>query len=134
MSTITTTFQKRCNITNSSDKSLAIVQAQDEVVNVKASTKSNITSSTIKSIKSLEALEKLILKLTKQMTSGTKHKYVSVIKLKTLFHTQFKETADATVKQFKPDSSLSKFLRTRRGKPASLASRPTLCQLALVGN
>lgn len=126
LSTITTLFQERCNITNFSNKSLAIVQAQDEVVaDVEVdSRKSNITSSTIKNIKSIEALEKLILKLIKQMAVETKHEYVSVIKLKTLFQTQFKETADATVKQFKPDSSLIKFLRLR----------PTLFKLTLVGN
>jgi hypothetical protein len=143
LSTITTLFQERCNITNFSNKSLAIVQAHDEVVAIgvdspqaiveKQNLKSN-TTSTIKNIESIEALEKLILKLIRKMAVETKREYVSVIKLKTLFQTQFKETADATVKQFKPDSSLIKFLRALRGKPASLASRPTLFKLALVGN
>lgn len=58
------------------------------------------------------------------MIVETKREYVSVIKLKTLFHTQSKKTADSTVKQFKPDSSLIKFLWLR----------PTLFKLALVGN
>lgn len=58
------------------------------------------------------------------MTVETKCEYVFVVKLKTLFHTQFKETADSTVKQFQPESSLIKFLR----------SRPTLFKLALVDN
>ena len=133
LSTITTLFQERCNITNSSNKSLAIAQAQDEVVAIgvdfsqaiveERNLKSNATSTT-KNIESIEVLEKLILKLIRKMVVETKREYVSVIKLKTLFQTQFKKTADATVKQFKPDSSLIKFLRLR----------PTLFKLALVGN
>lgn len=60
----------------------------------------------VSSIKSIEMLEKLLVKPIKKITLETKRKFISVTKLKTLFHTQLKVTANSIVKQFQPNSSL----------------------------
>lgn len=109
------------------DEVIAIWLDSPQAIFEEQNLKSN-TTSTIKGIESIEVLEKLILKLIKKMVVETKREYVSVIKLKTLFQTQFKQPADATVKQFKPDSSLNQILTSPKGQASFAGIAPHIIQ------
>ena len=140
LTTVANLFQERCNLTlnaNRSNTSLEVVQNEvipiPEVKSTQSLTekekgkskaaKTKVSTSTSSSINSIEVVEKVLIEIIKNMTIDSTSDYVAVTNLKTRFHTQCKETADAIVKKLQPGSSLIKFLR----------SRPTLFQLVLVG-
>ena len=128
LTTVATLFQERCNLTLNANSSPEVVQnevipiLEENTQSLSESKAAKTKSSNLSNINSIEVLEKVIVKLIKNMKIDSTSDYVAVTKLKTIFQTQCKETADSIVKKLQPGSSLIKFLR----------SRPTLFQLILV--
>lgn len=104
-------FQERYNINNTS-RSLEYDSRLDYVSETNKTDEILLENSSI-SITSLESLELLIIQIITENSVNNGIDYVSVNHIRNYFLSQYKETVDAIVKKFEPNSSFIKFLRSR---------------------
>jgi len=130
LSTIINLFQERANLSvnvNPSNIALAaepnstfhahVKEEYVQPIEVNQVAKSNPSSQITNpgyatSIDSMEGLENVLIEMIKLMISEAALDYVSVTNIKARFQSKYKKTADLTIKKFKSNSSLIKFLRS----------------------
>lgn len=132
LSTIINLFQERANLSfNVNNSNIGLVAEQnansnvlskeeftEQPIQVTEVAKSNVSSEKVNlgavtSWDSMEGLENLIIEMVTAMIRESSLNYVSVDNIKANFQAIYKRSADLTIKQFKPNSSLIKFVRSR---------------------
>jgi hypothetical protein len=141
-STVASLFQERYYISLNATRSNALPMIEEEQNSISSvlveeslqslavheDVESNAITETVPAlntatITSIETLETVLLEMIKTKMLETGVDSISVTEFKTEFQSQYNKTADLIVKQFQPNSSLIKFLR----------SRPTAFKLILEG-